>query len=296
MAVSEAQLEIWSKQGAIQSSAATYETVRQALASLDAPYASKSFDIFLQGSYGNDTNIYADSDVDCVIATDSVYYHDVENLSPNEKAAFEAARTPATYDYEHFKRDVFTQLVKRFDPDVTVGNKAIAIAARGSRRDADVVAAVQFRRYWSYKSFYEQNYADGICFWTRNGTQIINYPKQHKANATTKHQATSGWFKPCVRILKNMRNAMIDSGYLAAGVAPSYFLEGMLYNVPNDHFFGNYVDTISRAINWLLACDRDKLLCANEQYMLLHPTSPVTWRADQLQTYLDAVVAYWNDQ
>ena len=296
MAISEVQLETWSKQGAIQSSAATYDTVRQALMSPDAPYATKSFEIFLQGSYGNDTNIYADSDVDCVIMTDSVYYHDSEELPPADKAAFEAAWSSATYDFNDFKRDVLVQLIKRFDPDVKVGNKAIAIAARGARRDADVVAAVQFRRYRSYKSFYNQNYTDGICFWTRDGTRIINYPKQHKANATAKHQATNGWFKPCVRILKNMRNAMVDKGYLAAEVAPSYFLEGMLYNVPNDKFGGNYVDTISRAINWLLACDRNNLVCANEQYMLLHPTSPVTWRAQNLQTYLDAAIAYWNDQ
>ena len=33
----------------------------------DAPYAGKAYDTFLQGSYANDTNIYADSDVDIVI-------------------------------------------------------------------------------------------------------------------------------------------------------------------------------------------------------------------------------------
>ncbi len=296
MAVSESQLDTWSRQGAVQSSAATYNTVRQALAATDAPYAGKSFEIFLQGSYGNDTNIYADSDVDCVIVTDSVYYHDIEGLSLTDKAAFEAAWSSASYDYYDFKRDVLAQLTQRFDPDVTVGSKAIAIAARSNRRDADVVAAVQFRRYWSFKDTYNQNYTDGICFWTPSGVQIINYPKQHKANATAKHQATNGWFKPCVRILKNMRNAMVDQGYLAAGVAPSYFLEGLLYNVPNDKFGGSYVNTIIQAINWLLACDRATLVCANEQYFLCHPTSPVTWRAEQLQAYLDAVTAYWNDQ
>jgi hypothetical protein len=296
LAISESQLDTWSKQGAVQSSAATYETVRLALAAPGAPYATRSYEIFLQGSYGNDTNIYADSDVDCVIATDSVYYHDLEKLSPSDKVAFEAARSPATYDYKDFKRDVIVQLTKRFASDVTVGNKAIAIAAHGNRRDADVVAAVQFRRYWSYKSVHNQNYTDGICFWTQGGTQIVNYPKQHKANATTKHQATNSWFKPCVRILKNMRNAMVDRGYLAAGVAPSYFLEGMLYNVPNDKFGGTWADTISQAINWLLACDQAKLVCANEQYFLCHPTSSVTWRTEQLKAYLDAVVAYWNDQ
>ncbi|MEN5145602.1 hypothetical protein [Brevundimonas diminuta] len=181
----------------------------------------------------------------------SVYYHDVENLSPNDRAAFETARTPAAYDYDDFKRDVVTQLAKRFDPDVTVGHKAIAVAARGSRRDADVVAAVQFRRYWSYKSFYDQRYTDGICFWTRDGAQIINYPKQHRANATTKHQATNSWFKPCVRILKNMRNTMIDKGHLAAGVAPSYFLGGCSTTCPTTNSSG---PTSTRSVGRSTGC------------------------------------------
>jgi tRNA nucleotidyltransferase (CCA-adding enzyme) len=50
-----------------------------------APYAGKSYSVFLQGSYGNDTNIYADSDVDVVIATDAVFYSDLDRLSDEEK-------------------------------------------------------------------------------------------------------------------------------------------------------------------------------------------------------------------
>ncbi len=88
---------------------------------------------------------------------------------------------------------------------------------------------------------------------------------------------------------------MIAKGYLADGVAPSYFLEGLLYNVPNGLFGKSYGDTIVNAINWVLKTDRSKLVCANEQYMLLHPTSAVTWRAGSLQLYLDAVVKFWND-
>ena len=64
MAVSDAQLETWSHQGSKAQSAATYATVRRVLLDSRAPYANRSFDIFLQGSYNNDTNIYADSDVD----------------------------------------------------------------------------------------------------------------------------------------------------------------------------------------------------------------------------------------
>ena len=41
---------------------------------------------------------------------------------------------------------------------------------------------------------------------------------------------------------------MIERGELAEGVAPSYYLEGMLYNVPADKFGTSYQDTFTNAI------------------------------------------------
>lgn len=107
--------------------------------------------------------------------------------------------------------------------------------------------------------------------------------------------ATNTRFKPVVRILKNMRNSMVDKGYLQASVAPSYFLEGMLYNVPDLVFGQSYGDTVANALNWIINCDRTKLLCANELYYLCHPTCPVTWRAESLEVYLDAAKKFWNE-
>jgi hypothetical protein len=296
MGIPENQLDTWAKQGSVTQSQQTYATVRNCLEADDAPYKDKSYSIFLQGSYGNDTNIYADSDVDVVILTSSIYYWDDSELPDAQKAAFHAATgSGGGYTYNQFKTDVLAQLTKKFGTSVKPGKKAIFVPASGARRDTDVLPAVQHRWYTRYNSIYDNQYYDGICFWTASGTKIINYPKQHSANCTSKHQNTNTWFKPCVRILKNMRNAMISSSYLAEGVAPSYFLEGMLYNVPNNLFKGSYHQTIADALNWIKDTDRSKLVCANERYMLLHPTSPVTWRAEQLQTYLSAAIKFWND-
>jgi hypothetical protein len=49
---------------------------------------------------------------------------------------------------------------------------------------------------------------------------IENFPKLHSDNCTAKHQNTNGYFKPMVRIFKNMRNTMIGKRLLADGVAP----------------------------------------------------------------------------
>jgi hypothetical protein len=172
----------------------------------------------------------------------------------------------ATYAYDTFKSDVVKALKQAFgDANAEEGPKAVWIKPTPSRRSADVIVTTQYRRYYSFKSIYSQNYTEGICFWS-GYTQIVDYPKQHSANCTTKHQATNGWFKPMVRILKNMRTWMVDDALIADGIAPSYFLEGLLYNVPNDKFGSSYVDTFVAAINWILENDRTQFLCANEQY------------------------------
>lgn len=295
MAISESQLETWSKQGAIIQSKDTYAAIRLALQDNTSAYADKEYDIFLQGSYCNDSNIYADSDVDVVIKLNSTYYHDTSALPADELALFNAATSAATYSQSDFKNQVLAQLRKKFPSDVTPGNKAIYIKANGARRDADVVPTSQFRRFYRFRNWADCRYDEGITFWTTDNIQIINYPKQHSTNCTRKHQATAQWFKPTVRILKNMRNSMISKGYLEEGVAPSYFLEGMLYNVPDNLFGKTYEDTIVKTINWVIECpDKSKLVCANEQYLLLHPTSPVTWRDEKMTKFLQAVGKFWD--
>ena len=296
MAVPESQLETWSHIGAIQQSKNTYATIKGALEDPNAAYHNRSYSTFLQGSYGNDTNIIADSDVDVVMRLDSVFYTDLDALSEEDKAAQNAAQSDADYGFKAWKGDVVTQLGKTFPSKVDPGKKAIFVEGEGNRRDADVLACVQLRKYLHFRTWDDSSYVEGICFWNSAGQRIENYPRQHSENCTKKHQATNNWFKPTVRILKNMRNRMIDDGYLADGVAPSYFLEGMLYNVPLNKFASTYEDTVVNALNWLISeADRSKLVCANEQFYLLNEASPVTWRAQKMQTFLDAAVNFWKE-
>src|SRR5712692_8485776 len=105
MAIPEAQLETWCHQGPTPQFRSTYETLRTVLYDSASPYAAHGINVFLQGSYANDTNIYADSDVDVVIQTDDVYYSDLSNLTEEDRRLFESNRTPATYGIDDFKRD-----------------------------------------------------------------------------------------------------------------------------------------------------------------------------------------------
>ena len=69
LAIPETQLDTWAKQGSITGSSTTYNHIKGTLEAGTTPYAGKTYRVFLQGSYGNDTNIYSESDVDIVISS-----------------------------------------------------------------------------------------------------------------------------------------------------------------------------------------------------------------------------------
>ena len=125
--------------------------------------------------------------------------------------------------------------------------------------------------------------------------EIINYPKQHSSNLTTQHQATRNRLKPVIRIFKNMRNRWIRDGSLRDGIAPSYFIEGMLYNVPPLNFLRTYGDAFCNCVNWLSNTDRSTLVCPNRQYYLLGDSN-IQWPARDFDAYLDALIHLWNSR
>lgn len=295
MPIPEHQLNTWSAQGSVQQSAATYQTIKATLEDSNSPYYSRSFYTFLQGSYGNDTNIYADSDVDIVICTTSVFYYDLDRLSDYEQRNFHSAFPgTASYSYHAFKGEVTSWLIQRYGQAVRPGSKAIFIRGTNARRDADVLPAAEFRQYYEHRNASSTGYWGGIVFWKSDGTRIVNFPKQHSDNCTAKHQASKGWFKPTVRVFKNMRNKMIQLGLIEDGIAPSYYIEGLLYNLPDSLFGHSFERSVISCISYLKYADLNSFKCANGIHLLLQDNSEVSWRPANCVEFLKAVEFYWN--
>ncbi len=296
MGIPETQLSTWSHQGAIAGSRDTYATVKNVLESATTPYAGKKYKVFLQGSYGNGTNIFSESDVDIVIRLDDSFESDRTKLTPIEEAAFWGVHSLAKYNHIHFKTDVFKALNDALPNAVTSGDKAFSIKAEGNRRKADVIPSVAFRRYYKFNGLYDQSFDEGICFYDKAGTRIANYPSQHCTNSTTKHQSSGSRLKPLVRVLKNLRSKLVADDLLNAGGAPSYYLEGLLYNVPDDRFSSSYVDSFTNAINWIqLEADKSKLVTANGQYYLLRDNTKTCWAKADGEAFLNAAIKLWNE-
>jgi hypothetical protein len=295
MGIPESQLETWSKVGSQTQSKETYATIRNALDDKSAPYAG-DIDIFLQGSYGNDTNVYGkDSDVDIVMQSERAHFRDLSRLTAGEKAAYEAAAGSApSYPFASFKADVIRVLKKQFGADVdTSGKKAVKIKTNGNRRSADVLICQDFRRYLKYTG--SNDYTTGVGFLATDDTLIENYPKFYSTTLTAKHQVTKQWLKPTIRIFKNIRNRLIDDGKLKNGVAPSYYLEGLLWNAPTEVFGTSYNATVFNCLKWMSELYESELICANAMFPLLGDNSPVKWSPANFRTFRSQAISLWND-
>jgi len=295
MAIPEAQLETWSHQPAPGPSRTTYAAVKGVLEDAAAPFASKQPDVYLQGSYGNDTNVARESDVDVIASIASTFAHDAATLPQDQYQAFQRAYpTNASYTHNQFKLDVAGWLTQKYGNGVRSDRKALYIPAGQNRRDCDVLPAIEYRYYYQFSAMADQRYARGICFYLTDGTQIVNFPKQHSDNCTAKHQATNSWFKRTVRVYKNMRNYVVERGLLGDGIAPSYFIEGMLYNVPNPMFGNNFGATFVTTLNHIWNANRSEFRCANGIHALLGNTL-VSWPSANCDAYLNALSRLWND-
>lgn len=253
LAIPDNQWETWSRGGAQTTAAATGQAIREALNSPTSLVRGRDTAIYLQGSYKNSTNIRGDSDVDVVVQLRESFGYDVSTLNANERAAFDREYSSATYTLQQFRADVLMTLKSAFAGRVENGNKAIWVRKRTGFVDADVIACQTHRFFGGTPTGTTVPFhMDGMQFFTQQDQRrIVNWPRHHYDKGVEKNAATDGYYKPTVRILKNLRNFLYDSGALPNTTAPSYFVESLIFNVPNSEFGPSHKGNVLSSLVWL---------------------------------------------
>lgn len=174
---------------------------------IEAKFGS-GIDCFLQGSYRNRTNVKLDSDVDIVVQ---------RNLN----------RGRYSLDtFPQFKNDIQLALENIFrNGEVKRKNKCIVIQGNSYRVSADVVPC-----------FVCNSPVKGIEFITDNHIPVRSFPVQHYQNGCIKNRLTLTKYKAIVRILKNIRNELIEQQTITDETMTSFFLESLVWNVPVNVF------------------------------------------------------------
>jgi hypothetical protein len=250
--------------------------------------------VFAQGSYCNRTNVREDSDVDvCVLCTESVFCDYPEGMKDSDFGI-----TPADYPYTTFKNDVAAALAAYFkNGHVTRGKKAFDIKENTYRISADAVPCFEHRRYrkdgtWTIPT--------GTAFVPDGGSRIENWPDQNYSNGVDKNTATGGRFKDVVRILKRLRHKMCEEEIAAAEPVPSFLIECLVWNAPNNAFGHDTYTSDVREVLAKLFNDTIKLETCGEwgeinelKYLF---KGGQAWTLDQAHAFISAAWDYWSFQ
>lgn len=254
MVIPESILDHWSRRRITQTAVRAHEYLRGQLRAPESAVSGIHFEDYLQGSYANFTDIPNDRDVDIVIQLNQTFHYSVSGLPEPSASLCRSSISPAVFDPDKFRPMIIDRLVEVFgQSQVKPGSKAIRVQRDpGERLDADVLVCQQYRRYGWFNGDPEEGYTEGMYFQhQQTSEEIINYPRQHLANGEAKNLATNGGFKAAVRIYKSARNFLVDTHMIEDTNAPSYFLQGLLYNVPDDQFSQNSSLNFLSPLVWL---------------------------------------------
>jgi len=292
------QLETWSNSGADDSAMKTQNRVRNVLKSDDSVLVEKEidFDVFLQGSYKNSTNIYADSDVDLVVKLNSTFKRDLSNLSASQKSKYKDSMSKASYDWEQFHEDVVETLKDYYSIwSVSVEDRALVLDSSSLPLTADIVVSQQYRRYNRFRNMFNQSYDEGMVFWdVSTDERMISYPKIHYSNGAEKNGSTNGRFRETIRIFKNARSYLVSKDAISEGLAPSYFIECLLYNVPSKKYDYQLQNRYCSIVNWLVEANISSFECQNGIQGLFGSDS-IQWSVSDARKFIQMLVDLWNN-
>lgn len=246
--------------------------------------------VFAQGSYRARTNIRLDSDVDICVRLNSTAFCDY----PQGKTYKDFNRVPSSITFSDFKDLIQEALIDRFGAGfVKRGNKAFDVHANTYRVDADVVPTYEHRRYNSDGS---NNYILGVAFETDDEVLIKNWHEQTYQNGVEKNKTTARRYKRVIRILKNLRNKMQEDKVSAANNIPSFLIECLVWNVPNEDFNNDLYTTDVRCVlahtfNKTLDDDQCKEWGEVNELKYLFRSSQ-HWTREQAHSFLSAAWDY----
>jgi len=261
--------------------------------------SARKIKVFTQGSYRNRVNVRQDSDVDIGVMLYQYFF----SQYPEGKTNADFDNHDADYSYANFKNELEEALVAYFGrASVKRGNKAFDIKGNSYHVEADVVPLFEFRQYWDNGS-----YRAGVALIPDNSFQRIeNYPERlidywpetplHYENGVSKNTDTSRCFKGMVRILKRLRNEMVDTGNVLARAVPGYLIECLAWNTPNDYFsFETWVDCVQAVLRYLWQNTKEAALCndwceVDAIKYLFHVSQP--WTRQQAHDFINAAWDY----
>ena len=278
MSIPESALARWSHHQSGTAFKQAHVPIRE---SLEAHKGLSQFkyEVFLQGSYKNDTNLGGDSDVDVVVRLNTKLKPSVAELT-GERLQQDGSHRFVHQQWKSFRDEALKATQARFGRAAKSGRKTLKVPKGKIPADADLVVTV--------------SYKEGIGFYLPDEERwVVSYPQQHHSRGLKKEKATNNCFKRTIRMFKVARNRLVEKGVLKKEDAPSYFIECLLYNPPDTLFVPKLAPTYMGILSWLKEAKLKDFQCQNGQVQLFGPGRE-QWTVKKGQTFVGALQGLWD--
>ena len=278
MPIPESTLSRWSHHQAGTAFKQAHVPIREALDAYKG-LSQFNYEIFLQGSYKNDTNLGGDSDVDVVVRLAQKLKPGVAALS-GEQLQEDGSHRFVLERWQSFRDHAMKAMRARFGNAVKSGRKILKLPKGKIPADADLVVTL--------------SYMQGIGFYLPDEERwVVSYPQQHHQRGLKKEKATNERFKRTIRMFKAARNHLVSKRVLTKEDAPSYFIECLLYNVPDRLFGQRLAATYTGILDWLKTAKLKDFKCQNGQ-VLLFGQGREQWSIKKARTFAKALQEMWD--
>ena len=143
MPIAESTLSRWSHHQAGTAFKQAHEPIRKALEAHEGPSQFK-YEVFLQGSYKNDTNLGGDSDVDVVVRLSAKLKPRVADLT-GEQLQESGSHRFVHQRWKSFRDEALKAMRARFGKAVKSGRKTLKVPKGKIPADADLVVTVSYK-------------------------------------------------------------------------------------------------------------------------------------------------------
>lgn len=196
-------------------------------------------------------------DVDIAVEYYGYFYSDLLfELAGHDQSEVGLRDSEDPYTTDQFKADIKSALDATFGANaVKPGRIAYRVREKKTTLPADVVPCWEYRRYEGVDNAGQPIVSIGSRVFPTDGRHIDNYPKIQVERGTAKNEPvrTSRRYKRMVRCLKKLQTKLVSENVLEEEL-PSYLLECLVFNVPDDRFGDDsYLTDMRQVLSYLWA-------------------------------------------
>ncbi len=260
-----------------------------------APYFNPNdVSIYLQGSYACKTNTRFQAKMEIIVEINKTREFDYDKMSRADMRL----RDNFFVDFEHyftvkhFKDVLAEEISKILNVKVTKKATTILIPAFGKLEHS-----IDLFPCFKYKYFRPEggSIRGKLVYDQRLNEHFLMFTNLHTVNGNLKDNITHGNFKRIVRLMKNLV-AISAREDLGIHYVRGYYIECLLYNVPNEMYFANdgkLSSVFLKVINWLNFANLDDFVCQNRTWTLWGNADGF-WDQNSARQFINDIIEFYE--